>query len=208
MEGRPETVRVWDPLVRIGHWTLVAAFATAYVTAGDALEMHEWAGYVVAAYLIVRVIWGIVGADHARFTDFFYGPRRVITYLSDMIRHRARRYLGHSPAGGAMVFALLIMLAGTTVTGMAELASSYGEGPLSGLIQQRSEHLQAQASSDAAVQTGGEEPESALQELHELFANVTLVLILFHVAGVVVASILHRENLVLGMVTGRKASHD
>jgi cytochrome b len=193
----PETVTIWDPFVRIGHWTLVAAFAVAYITAGDSPEVHEWAGYVVAAYVLVRVVWGFIGSRHARFADFAYGPVRAVRYLLDAARQRSRRYLGHSPAGGAMVFLLLFMLAGTTLTGMAVLAGSHGEGPLSGLIEKT-------APVETTAASPGDEPESALREIHELFANVTLILIALHLGGVLLASMSHNENLVRSMITGRK----
>ena len=194
---------VWDLGVRIGHWVLVAAFAVAYLTGGEALEFHEWAGYVVAAYVVCRLIWGFIGSKYALFGDFLYGPRRALTYLRDMVRGRARRYLGHSPAGSFMVFALLIMLAGTVTTGMAELAVTHGEGPFSTLLQARSADRLSQATSLRATGTS-EEQESMLREVHELFANLTLVMIALHIVGVLVASIAHRENLVVSMVTGRK----
>jgi cytochrome b len=200
---QPATVNVWDPLVRIGHWTLVVGFGTAYLTAGETLELHEWAGYVVAGYVAMRVIWGFVGSKHARFADFLYSPRQVAEYLVGLYRRHARRYLGHSPAGGAMVFALLFMLLGTTVTGMAELAASHGEGPLSGLVLQAPDATQSRVTISQTA-TSHEKPESTLQELHELFANLTLALIILHIAGVVAASVVHRENLVRSMVSGEK----
>ena len=94
-------VRVWDPLVRIGHWLLAVGFVVAYLTEDDFETLHVWAGYLVGAIVVVRVIWGFVGPRHARFADFAYTPRLVFSYLMALLRGGSKRYLGHSPAGGA-----------------------------------------------------------------------------------------------------------
>ncbi len=195
--GTTPSTHVWDPLVRFGHWILVAAFAIAYFTGDELLETHEWAGYIAGAYVIVRVIWGFVGSRHARFSDFLFGPRQATSYLADLVRGRALRYLGHSPAGSIMVFALLVMLSGTVITGLATLAAEHGEGPFAYFLPSYESEL-------AGDNAAGEREESTLQEIHELFANLTLILIFFHIAGVITASIMHKENLVLSMITGRK----
>lgn len=46
---------------------------------------------------------------------------------------------------------------------------------------------------------------SWVEEMHEATANIMLAIVGMHVAGVVLASWLHRENLVGAMFTGRKA---
>ena len=74
------------------------------------------AGYVVAGFVIFRVLWGLVGSRHALFSDFLYRPSTVMSFLTDLIAFRARRYLGHNPAGGAMVVALLLALAVVTAS--------------------------------------------------------------------------------------------
>lgn len=114
--GAP-TVRVWDPLVRIFHWSLVALFATAYLTGDEVQKVHEPVGYGIAGLLVFRVIWGIVGSRHARFSDFVRSPSAVVSYLRDAVSFRGRRYLGHNPAGGAMILALIAAIGGTAATG-------------------------------------------------------------------------------------------
>jgi cytochrome b len=214
-------VLVWDLLVRIGHWLLVVLFFVAYFTDDDLLTLHSWAGYGVGIYVIVRVIWGFVGPKHARFSDFAYGPVRAAHYLKDLMLFQATRYIGHSPAGAVMVFALLICLALTTVTGIALLAVEENAGPLApwlgrGVALARTMPdlalfvATARASEDEEKrdEEDGENSEAegaeALEEIHEFISNLTLILVIVHIAGVVLTSIVHRENLVRAMIAGRK----
>jgi cytochrome b len=180
-------VRVWDLLVRIFHWSLVGGFATAFIVEDDLLGVHVWAGYLVLTLIAVRLVWGVIGTRHARFTDFVRGPRQVLGYIRDALRLKAPRYLGHNPAGGAMVVALLLLVGLTDLSGMALYGAQELSGPLAPLM----------AGTSAAT---GE----VLEETHEVLANLTLGFIVLHVAGVLFSSLAHRENLVGGMLTGRK----
>lgn len=119
------TIGVWDPLVRLFHWSLVVAFVTAWATGDELQILHEGAGYTIVGLLVIRAIWGFVGTTHTRFSDFVYRPSTVIGYLIDTVRLRAKRYLGHNPAGGAMVVALLLMLALISVTGIMMTTDAY-----------------------------------------------------------------------------------
>lgn len=116
MVGKAGAIRVWDPVVRLFHWGTAACFAAALLIERPR-DLHEAFGYVVLALLALRVVWGLVGTAHARFADFVPTPARLLGYLGDMARGRERRYLGHNPAGGAMVVALMLMLALTGVSG-------------------------------------------------------------------------------------------
>ena len=172
-EPAERTVTVWDPAVRIFHWSLVAAFAAAWLTGDEWDAAHEAAGYVILGLVAVRVIWGLVGTRYARFWQFVKRPRDVLDYLREMLAAREHRYIGHNPAGGAMVVALLLALIGTGGTGwMMTLDMFWGAGWVEGL--------------------------------HEVLADATIVLVAVHIAGVVLASLRHRENLVRAMFNGRK----
>lgn len=181
-----DNVKVWDPLVRIFHWSLVVGFTLAYASGESWKDLHVISGYVVGGLITFRLLWGLVGSRHARFSDFVRRPAAVIDYLKQLLAGTARRYLGHNPAGGAMIMLLLVGLALTTLTGLGLYAGEDGAGPLAGLIPMS--HFW----------------EEAFEETHEFFANFTLMLVLVHVAGVALSSLLHRENLVRAMITGRK----
>lgn len=122
-------IKVWDPVVRIGHWVLVIAFFTAYFTEDDFLSAHVWAGYTVTAVILFRILWGFIGTTHAKFKDFIYSPIAVFNYLGNLLRGKPQHYIGHNPAGGAMVIALLIGLCGTSFTGLKLYAVEENAGP-------------------------------------------------------------------------------
>ena len=122
-------VKVWDPFVRISHGVLAVAFLAAYAIEDEWMTVHAWLGYVAGLIVVLRVLWGLVGPRPARFSDFLYPPRIVFGYLADPALFRARRYLGHSPAGGAMAVALLLGVTASVLSGLAAYAYQ-GKGPL------------------------------------------------------------------------------
>ena len=193
--GAGPTVPVWDPVVRVFHWGLVAAVATAWLAADEIQPVHEIAGYAVVGLLAVRLVWGFAGGRHARFGRFVRGPRVTARYLGDMLRGRERRHLGHNPAGAAMIVALLLSLGGTALTGWLA-AGADRMADLPGVTD-------TARAEDGGRDHGGRR-EEPVEDLHEPLANLTLLLVALHVGGVALASVRHRENLVRAMVTGRK----
>lgn len=177
-----QLVKVWDLPTRVFHWVLVLAFFTAYFTEDDWASVHVWSGYLVLALLGFRVLWGFVGNHYARFSEFICSPKRSFEYVKELKAGNAKRYLGHNPAGALMVVLLLLCLLGTTVSGLAVYGSE-GYGLLK-FIDNRYEYR--------------------LEKIHELFANLTLVLVGVHIVGVIVESVIHRESLVKAMFHGKK----
>lgn len=177
-------IRVWDPFVRLFHWTLLIAFTVAYLVEEPHI-VHVWAGYVVGILVVARVVWGFAGPTHARFSDFVYRPATALAYVRDLLKLRGKRYLGHSPAGGYMILLLLAMLAATGIAGLIVYGGEEQAGPLAGMVSKAT--------------------AESFEEVHEMLANVTLALIVVHVAAVIFASFAHHENLVRAMITGKKA---
>jgi cytochrome b len=182
-------IKVWDLPVRLFHWTLVTSFFLAYITEDHWMGVHTFAGYSVAGLVLFRLVWGLIGSRHARFSDFVARPATIRQYIKDIFRFRAKRYLGHNPAGGAMIIALIISLVFTVITGVATYGGKELAGPLAGFMMTMPEFV-----------------SDGVKELHEFFANFTLFLVVLHVAGVVSASLLHGENLIRAMFTGKKAA--
>ena len=170
-------MRVWDPLVRVLHWTLVASVLGAWLTAEiereTARRVHEWLGYTALTVITLRFLWGWVGSRYARFTDFVLGPARTFAYTRSVLARTEPRYLGHNPLGGWMVVALLAMVAAAGLTGWLMVTDRFW-----------------------GVEW--------VEDLHEALANMLFALIGMHVGGVIYTSLHHRENLVRAMFTGRK----
>ena len=114
---RSATVNVWDPLVRLFHWSLVGFFALAFLTGDEWRSAHIAAGCVVGGLVGFRVLWGLVGPKYARFRNFVHSPGETLSYIRDTLAKRAPRYIGHNPAGGVMIVALLTAIAAIAATG-------------------------------------------------------------------------------------------
>ena len=169
----PQRIRVWDAPVRVFHWLMVLCFAGAWLTAESDrwLPVHVTLGYTMAGLVVFRLLWGVAGTRHALFSDFVRGPAAVARYVRSLLNGRAEHHVGHNPAGGWAILALLALAALTALSGWATLQ-----------------------------QIGGH----AMEETHEAVASLMLALVAVHVAGVLLGSWLHRENLVRAMLSGRK----
>ena len=168
----PASVKVWDPLIRVFHWSLAAAVIIALMSDGSR-GLHKSAGYGAAGLVLLRVIWGFVGPLHARFAYFVRSPAAVFAYLREIVRMHPRRYIGHNPAGGAMILSLLMLVLVASVSGwMSQTDRFFGV--------------------------------SWVEVVHAGSANLLIGLVVLHVAGVILSSILHGENLIRAMITGRK----
>lgn len=196
-----EEIQVWDPLIRTFHWGLVLAFCITYISGDEENNLHINAGYVVFGLITFRILWGLVGTRFARFSNFVYSPGAVIKYIKDSVAGRPKHYLGHNPAGGAMAIALLSSLIVVTYSGLKVYAIEEGAGPLAQPATEINFIKSANADEDKHEE---HEEEEFWEEIHEAFANFVLFLVILHIAGVFIAGRLHAEDLVKGMITGKK----
>jgi cytochrome b len=118
-------IRVWDPFVRAFHWALAASFAVTWSSSENWASVHSAAGYVVGGLVALRIVWGFVGPRYARFAQFVRPPETVIDYLRAIRDRSERRYIGHNPAGGAMIVVLLAAMAATAFSGWMLTTDAY-----------------------------------------------------------------------------------
>jgi cytochrome b len=144
----------------------------------DNYDAHQWIGYTVLVLVVTRVLWGLVGSTHARFSDFVVGPRGVLAYL----RGEGAASAGHNPLGGWSVLALLLLLLLQAVSGLFNSDDVLFSGPLY-----------------YAADTGFRD---AMGALHEVAFNLLLGLIGLHLMAVLYHQFGRREPMVQAMVRG------
>lgn len=181
-------VKVWDLAVRSTHLAFGLLVLGAFLTSeeDDAIPLHTRLGLVLLGVVLFRVAWGFVGPRHARFSDFVRPPGEIIAALKDLARGVPKHFVGHNPVGAVMVVALLSTLLVVTLTGVVVSQGPEWSGPL--LLSKSTAHT--------------------VKELHEAAAWSLPWLVALHVAGVVLSSVVEKQNLIKGMITGFKRAPD
>lgn len=181
-----QSTLIWDLPTRLFHWTLAASFAIAWLTGdGDAWRsVHVFLGYLMLGLVGFRVVWGLVGSHFSRFASFWFSPKEALQYLKQVASGHAARHVGHNPTGSLAIYILLALAVGVGVTGILTLGGDEQQGLAAGWFSFSQIKL--------------------IKELHELMATAMLLVVLGHITGVVVESVLHKENLARSMVTGLK----
>lgn len=176
---------VWDAPIRLFHWLVVALVAAAYVTVRlNWMEWHARAGEAVLALVVARLAWGFVGGETARFANFLKAPREALVHLGEMFRREPDRQIGHNPAGGWMVLALLALLLGETLTGLYALNDVADVGPLTPYVP-------------APLANG-------IDAAHSTIWDILIAAVALHLAAITTYAVLKGQNLVTPMITGRK----
>ncbi|WVT76403.1 cytochrome b/b6 domain-containing protein (plasmid) [Sinorhizobium chiapasense] len=204
-EGAVQPPNPWDPLVRISHWAIAAAVITNGFITKPGSTAHLWVGWAVIGVFASRLIWGVVGPAEARFNAFPPSPAAAVRHIGNLLRGGAREYPSHNPAGAIMVYALWACLTLVTATGLfmtdgkspttiAEDRAAVAAGNWPVLVNPCSESNDGE--SQFYTRVAG--------EVHELAANLLLVLATVHVGGVFVESRALGRNLIRPMIAGKR----
>ncbi|MEQ1726569.1 MAG: cytochrome b/b6 domain-containing protein [Sphingopyxis sp.] len=211
--------RRWDPIVKLTHWGVVTIVIINALVVGEGSIAHVWAGYCLAALLALRLLWGFVGPEAARFSAFPPSSARAIAHIRDIAAGRKQEHRSHNPLGALMVYAIWTALAGVIATGVAmagpptlpsarEMQSlqslTRGEGGEAGEHEQVARGGEGRESDEAEEEGEGGETEDAAEELHELFVNLLYVLIALHLMGVIFETRRSGAHIVRAMIPGAK----
>lgn len=185
--GSTERQLVWDLPLRVCHWALAVAVAGSFVTheiGTTAFTWHVWFGYATVVLVVFRILWGIVGPEHARFGDFVRGPRAAWTYARALFGGPKAHVAGHNPLGGWMVLLMLALLLVQSVAGLFANDEIINAGPLYGYVDS--------ATSDS------------ISRWHRELSDWILVAVGLHVAAALFYLLVRRENLIGALVSGYK----
>ncbi len=178
-------VPVWDLPTRLFHWATAGLVVALYGSARlNLMDYHVLAGEVLLALLIFRVLWGFCGAETARFRRFASSPESAVRHLLHLFRREPDRTVGHNPAGAWMVFLLLALLFGETLSGLYTNNDVANEGPFTEIVP-------------APV-------ANAITDLHSILWDALLAAIALHLLAIVAYAVLKGQDLVRPMLAGWK----
>ncbi len=184
-------IRVWDLPVRLFHWLLVFSIAGLFITeelGGNYMEWHKKLGYFVLGLVLFRIIWGVIGNQHARFVNFVKGPSSVIGYLRNVNNPTAPKWLGHNPMGALSVLAILAVVGFQAVTGLFADDDILMSGPYAAAVSK--------------------EVSDLLTKIHKINSNVIIGLVIAHLSAIAFYFFIKHDNLIKPMITGTKSSND
>lgn len=173
-EPELEAIPIWDPLVRVLHWSLAVAVVVNYWLTEPGSDVHNWIGYGAGAVVGIRIIWGFVGRGHARFDSFTPSRERFRKHLAALAARSIPADSGHNPMGALMIYVIFGLVAVLTATGWMH------------------EEIDALFGNDL------------LQEIHEIAAHTLWICALLHVAAVFLVQHVGRIDLIRPMITGRR----
>jgi cytochrome b len=192
-------------------------FFVAYLTGDDKGPLHRYVGYAVLLFVIARIYWGFWGTKHALFSDFICSPAKGLNYLKELVTGKPTHYIGHNPAAAWMI---LLLLTGSIITCLTGYAAHTAKKGLHAIGSGNTISIAGTAYADDDKnerhegkhkkrerhngEKSDDESDSVWGDIHEVSAQFMLILICLHIVGVAVSSKVHNENLVKGIITGKK----
>jgi cytochrome b len=190
MAGQHGERLVWDWPLRLWHWLFAIAVLGAWITGQwggfDWRQWHFWFGQAAIGLLIFRILWGLIGPRHARFSSFLTGPKRLLAYLRTLPDRHAAESAGHSPLGAVAVLVILATVSVQATSGLFITDDILYEGPWFVAV-----------SDDTA---------DLASTIHHRLAWPVGAIIAIHLAAIAFYRLFKGQRLTRAMITGRKAA--
>jgi len=173
---------IWSLPTRIFHWLLVFYILVLYISSEveELLNLHASFGYGVFILAIFRLFWGFFGPMYAKFSDFNFSLKKALNFGLNIFNHKS--YAGHNPLASIVMFAIIIFLILTTVSGILTYGIQEGRGVLSFLNNSLFSKMEL------------------FSEIHEFFSSVLILLIFIHISGVILDYVTNKNSGVLNSI--------
>ncbi len=179
---------IWTIPTRVSHILLALFVLLAFLTSEESklLNYHAIVGYAIAILLVFRFMWGYIGPKYSKFKDFPLGIKNAKEFLSNIFDAN-QKYVGHNPLASYVMIAMLVSLFLAFISGILVFGIEEGKGVLGFLNSSFFKKMKL------------------FKEIHEIFANLFIVFLVFHLIGIFVDRLLHKKNENLNSIfTGYK----
>ena len=182
---------IWDLPLRIFHWSFAFTVIGAWYTSeqeGELVNLHMQFGYVALGLLTFRVLWGVIGPKHARFSSFLPSPKQLISYIKSFNnKNEIQKTPGHNPLGALMVVLMITLISLQAISGLFINDDIFSSGPYYGSFSK--------------------EFEGVMSFLHHNTFNFMIGAIVLHIGAIAYYWRVKKQNLVLPMISGKKPVH-
>lgn len=176
-------ILVWDLPVRLFHWILVfCLIGSWYTSEGDRglIDIHMLFGYTILSLVLFRIVWGIIGTKHAKFTEFVPNKKELKSY----IKNNDKPYLGHNPIGSLMVLFILLLLLMQTISGLFMTDDVFTNAPYFDSVSKSTQKLMSQ--------------------IHHTIFDIIVIVSTLHICAITYYLVFKKQNLISAMFTGKK----
>jgi len=187
-DGMTNKTYVWSLFTRLFHLFLVLALVVVYLSSEEdnLLSWHVAFGYFMGFLFLGRVAWGFMDVRYSRFRDFNFNIDDLIHYMTHIFSDKKKEYAGHNPAASWAIVAMILLGILAVISGTLAYGTQEGMGVLAFLNSTFFKKMEL------------------FEEIHELFANAFMLVVLMHIAGVILDRVLHSKNAIDSMIWGYK----
>lgn len=172
IQSTEQSVKIWDLLVRVTHWSVVLVFTLNYFVLEPGSQWHQYFGYLALLCVAVRVFWGFGSTGYASFSHISISRSALSTHWVHLKQRNIPKRTGHNPFGWLLAISVWTLILGLAVTGFAleEIDRFFGN--------------------------------SWLEDIHGLMADTLYSLVIIHVVAAFFVGGWGRIALIQPMITG------